>query len=148
MAEKSFGILEIIMIPHNLRSNDVTCGNGRTIMDGDYSKNISCLAVAFVDASDNHGPIRPKCSELLLPLTIRIVFFQTIDLGFGEDDEERRVYRVNAFAKDGALPATLPAVFQESVGGLEVVAIDCRAEGLRRFQRCAVFGVDVSDPSL
>ncbi len=64
---------------------------------------------------------------------------------FGNDDEEREIDRIDAFAQNRALAATLPALIQECRRILKRVALNCFSERLDWRQGAAVAGVDVAD---
>src|SRR5882724_11487479 len=89
---------------------------------------------------------------------------QCIGEFFGDDDEQRRVDRIDAFAKDRELATTLPDVLQwvfsvarlwqamlphqERPGVLKIVARHHAAERLARRQRLAVAGIDIANSAL
>src|SRR5207249_2250668 len=67
------------------------------------------------------------------------------DLVFRNYDELREVDGKHAFAKNGALPASLALATQKGVRVLKVIAVHNSRQSLRRRQRAAVTGIDITE---
>src|SRR5262249_6640210 len=109
--------------------------------------------------ADNNGVEAAGAAELLLPagdsrgFLTALELRQGVDGVLGDDDEQRGVDGVDAFAKDGALPAALTALAflafaKERARVLVVVAGDNASQGLAGQERLAVARVDVADLAL
>src|SRR5205085_10909986 len=108
--------------------------------------------------ADHHRVESALLAQLLLPADKLLQLAPALDVQmvnhvFGDHEEERQVNRIDAFAQDRALAATLssrafvvPARLAEKCAGiLEVIAIDHARQRLAGLERLAVTRVHVAD---
>src|SRR6476619_2999193 len=85
-------------------------------------------------------------SELRFPRFVTIRRFADWtgeDAFFGDNDEQRQVNGVNAFAENSALPAALTLRFEEADCVLEVIRVNGATERLNRLERHAVARIHI-----
>ena len=97
-----------------------------------------CARKGCAAGSDDNRVESMHGSKLRLPRFVAIGGFAhrpREDAFFGYDNEERQVNRINAFAQNSALSASLALRFEEADGVLEMIGIYGATKRLNRLER-------------